>query len=667
LRTSIAGKLENTALPVSRPLAPLYEAIHNAMQAIDDAGDGSHEITITIERLAELLEEGVARPTGFVIRDTGIGFDDDNSRSFFTAESRYKADKGGKGNGRFLWLKAFDHVAVDSHFKDLDGKLRRRNFVFDRREDQDVPDSIPPVSDAIGSTLTLTDMNEKLSKLLSRALEWYADRIIAHFLPYFRRANCPHISINDGAAPIVLNERFAKTVAPNAVPHPFKIDEDSFTLTGYRITSAEARDNMLCFAARGRAVKRERLAKYVQGLERKIENDDGSASAYVAFVEGERLDSMVRSDRLGFEIDEDEDDLFDGAKSLSTIRSGALDIIREELAPFLGRIREHKEDAVSRYVSERAPEYRRLLKTQKARLLEALPANPRPKDIEAALGTVWLERQSDLKAEGKALLEFEPGSDTMEKYQAQMEGFLTKFEDLDQTALAQHIIHRRIVLNLLDQALRRDDDTGRYQLEAVVHRLIHPMRKSSDEIEFEEQNLWILDDRLTYHDFMESDKELRSSARIESNSRTRPDLLAVFDRTLTFREGRDPTTSFVVVEFKRPDRNSFDRSPLSQVYDQVRDIRAGTFKDRHGRPIEGASREAPAFCYVVCDVTHAVNRGAVDASGQLTPDGRGYFGWNPQLKLYFEIISYEKLVGDALRRNRMLFKKLGLPTDRAEE
>src|SRR5437868_6250959 len=56
-----------------------------------------------------------------------------------------------------------------------------------------------------------------------------------------------------------------------------------------------------------------------------------------------------------------------------------------------------------------------------------------------------------------------------------------------------------------------------------------------------------------------------------------------------------------------------------------------------------------------------VQRGAVDASGQLTPDGRGYFGWNPQLKLYFEIISYEKLVGDALRRNRMLFRKLGLP------
>ena len=70
---------------------------------------------------------------------------------------------------------------------------------------------------------------------------------------------------------------------------------------------------------------------------------------------------------------------------------------------------------------------------------------------------------------------------------------------------------------------------------------------------------------------------------------------------------------------------------------------------------------------VTSDVVAAIERGEVDAGGQLTPDGRGYFGWNSQLKLYFEIISYEKVVVDALRRNRMLFKRLGLPTDRSDD
>lgn len=667
MRTSIAGKIDNTALPVSRPLAPIYEALHNSFQAIEDAGSANHQIKITIERLADLVEDDVARPAAFTIEDTGIGFTDDNARSFFTAESRHKANKGGKGNGRFLWLKAFGHVNVQSNFMAEDGSMKRRSFVFDRSEDQDVPLAIAVKAGSIGATIRLENMDERLSRLLSRPVEWYADRIIAHFLPYFRRSECPRIVITDALQTVVLNDRFNETVALHAVPRTFTVDDDSFTLTGYRVTSAEARDNMLVFAARGRSVKRERLARLVPGLERRLENDDGSPAAYLGFVEGERLDSMVRTDRMGFEIDEDEDDLFDGAKGISAVRSGAIAAVRGELAAFLGRIREQKEETVSRYVSERAPEYRRLLKTQKSKVLDSLSANPKPKEIEAALGRVWVEKQSDLKEEGKALLAFEAGSDTLEKYKTQMEGFLGRFEELDQTSLAQHVIHRRIVLNLLDKALRRDDDTERYQLEAVVHRLVHPMRKGSDEVEFEEQNLWILDDRLTYHDFMESDKELRSSARTDSDSAMRPDILAVFNRTLAFREGRDPTTSFVVVEFKRPDRKQFERAPLSQVYDVVRDIREGTFKDGKGRPVEGASRDAPAFCYVVCDINEKVERGAVDAGGQLTPDGRGYFGWNSQLKLYFEIISYEKLIGDALRRNRMLFKKLGLPTDREEE
>jgi len=668
VRTSIAGKIENTALPVSRPLAPLYEAVHNSLQAIEEAGGGKgHSITIAIERLSDMLDEGVARPTSFAIIDTGIGFDDDNARSFFTAESRHKARRGGKGNGRFLWLKAFDLVEVDSDFRADDAAMQKRKFVFDRREDQDVPQAAASQAKRTGTTVTLTGLDEKLSKQLSQPLEWFADRIIGHFLPYFHRNDCPAIEIRDSTQKLSLNERFKKTVAPNAVPRTFQVEEQKFTLTGYRITSGEARDNMLVFAARGRAVKRERLMRYEKGLERKLDNDDGTTSAYLGFVEGPGLDAMVRTDRLGFEFDEDEDDLLEGTKSLSAIRTGALAAVREDLAAILGRMREQKEEAVSQYVTQQAPEYRRLLKTRKSQVLEGLPPNPRPKEIEAALGRVWVEQQTDLKKEGKALLAFEAGSETLDQYQKQMEGFLAKFEELNQTSLAQHVVHRRIVLNLLDKALRRDDDTGRYQLEAVVHRLVHPMRKSSDEIEFEEQNLWILDDRLTYHDFMESDKELRTSERIESTSATRPDVLAVFNRTLAFREGRDPTTSFVVVEFKRPDRKRFERAPLSQVFDVVRDIREGTFKDGKGRPVEGASKEAPAFCYVVCDINEKVERGAVDAGGQLTPDGRGYFGYNGQLKLYFEVISYEKLIGDALRRNRMLFKKLGLPTDRLDD
>jgi hypothetical protein len=53
--------------------------------------------------------------------------------------------------------------------------------------------------------------------------------------------------------------RFAETVAPNAMTRNFKVESDEFSLTGYRVNSAEIRANQLVFAARGRAVKREKL------------------------------------------------------------------------------------------------------------------------------------------------------------------------------------------------------------------------------------------------------------------------------------------------------------------------------------------------------------------------------------------------------------------------
>ncbi len=43
-----------------------------------------------------------------------------------------------------------------------------------------------------------------------------------------------------------------------------------------------------------------------------------------------------------------------------------------------------------------------------------------------------------------------------------------------------------------------------------------------------------------------------------------------------------------------------------------------------------------------------------------TPDSLGFFGYNTNLGVYVEIISFDKLVGDAKKRNAMLFEKLGL-------
>src|SRR5690606_24234430 len=46
----LAGRVRNTRLPTSRPLLPLFDAVVNAIHAIEDAGVPSGRIDITLER-----------------------------------------------------------------------------------------------------------------------------------------------------------------------------------------------------------------------------------------------------------------------------------------------------------------------------------------------------------------------------------------------------------------------------------------------------------------------------------------------------------------------------------------------------------------------------------------------------------------------------------------
>jgi hypothetical protein len=50
--------------------------------------------------------------------------------------------RGGKGLGRFTWLKAFDHAKIESIFKDDHG-FHIRSFTFDESYDDDDARGLP--------------------------------------------------------------------------------------------------------------------------------------------------------------------------------------------------------------------------------------------------------------------------------------------------------------------------------------------------------------------------------------------------------------------------------------------------------------------------------------------------------------------------------------------
>ncbi|MFF4827529.1 hypothetical protein [Streptomyces sp. NPDC001312] len=80
-----------------------------------------------------------------------------------------------------------------------------------------------------------------------------------------------------------------------------------------------------------------------------------------------------------------------------------------------------------------------------------------------------------------------------------------------------------------------------------------------------------------------------------------------------------------------------------------------------GRPIP-PSKEPPAFCYIVADLTPTMVSRCEYANLRATHDGMGYFGFNEANKAYIEVINFNRLVNAATERNRVFFDKLGLPS-----
>ena len=51
------------------------------------------------------------------------------------------------------------------------------------------------------------------------------------------------------------------------------------------------------------------------------------------------------------------------------------------------------------------------------------------------------------------------------------------------------------------------------------------MRTTSEDVPYEQQNLWIIDERLSYHWFLASDMRLESVEVLANDSESRPDIL----------------------------------------------------------------------------------------------------------------------------------------------
>jgi hypothetical protein len=663
MKVDLVGKVKNTQLPRSKALLPMFEAVVNSFQSIEDAGEAlrTPKIEIVVARdpaLPGMEPDGDVN--GFAITDNGVGFNPVNVDSFFTSDTQYKVGRGGKGIGRFIWLKAFDRAEIDSHYRD-NGKLWK--MAFDFTLEGDLPPTPATESDgrAPKTTVRLIGMRSPYKESCPLGLAVIGHRLIEHCLPFFLDPKCPAVTIADGQNRKDLNQYFRDNFAAKATQHTFKIGESSFTLRGLRLYNPHETHHRLIYAANSREVFPERLEKYLPNLQRKLTDSDGGF-AYLGFAEGDYLNQHVNGERTNFSFPTSRDatdELFDDI-TLDAIRNGALAGVTADLQPFLQEINTEKRATINTYINTEGPQYRSLARYMDE-FIDRIPPGAKGVALEIALHEQMYQKQRELKRESNMLMEESTKAALKpEEYEARINNFLERANELGKSSLAQYVAHRKVILEFLEKSLQSDPETGKYPLEEIIHKIIYPMRANSDDVPYEQQNLWIIDERLAYHGFLASDMPLHTASVLSNDSESRPDLM-IFERALTFAEDDSALNSLVIVEFKKPDRSDYRKEdPVDQVYRLIREIKGGHFKDKASREIKVQSERIPAYAYVICDTTKEVEIIAQNKGLLPTPDQLGYYGYNPSLSAYVEIISYTKLLRDAKKRNRILFDKLHL-------
>lgn len=674
LNTSLKGRLRNTNLPKAHGLLPLFEAIINSIHSIDEQRRNEEpnvitdgKIIVRIIRDSQTSTDETIKPdiVGFEISDDGVGFNEDNFNSFQTLDSEYKIQLGCRGVGRLLWLKAFKRVTVQSVFEE-NGKRKIRKFDFNVVSD--IHNDPPPTftRDERKTVISLLSLEKSYLKYMPKSLDRISRELLDHCLWYFiREGGAPDITLIDGPETIKIQRLYDELMVDSSNTDEFFIQSENFEITHVKLKSSIKTKHSLVFSAANRVVKEEPLIGKIPGLFGSL-SDGENEFTYTCFLTSKFLTDNVNSERLGFNLMESGTGMFEGEEfTMNNIREKAFEKINEYLEPYLTESKNLSEKKLVSFVNEKAPRYKPVLKRLDIKDKYFDPSIS-DKELELKLHGYLMEFESELLSEGYDLL-IPNGIEDKDDYSKRIEEYLSKASELKQSDLANYVSHRRVILDLLGKAIQKDSE-GKYSKEEVLHKLIMPMQKVSEEIRFEDSNLWLVDERLAFHNYFASDKTIKSLPITYSISTKEPDFFAlnVFDNPLLVNDSKSlPLGTITVIEIKRPMRNDAkageDKDPIEQALGYLKRIRNGKVQTPEGRLIPN-SESIPGFCYVICDITDTIKERCDFLDLQITADKIGYFGYHKTYNSYIEVISFDRLVNMAKERNKAFFDKLGLPT-----
>ncbi|UGY09212.1 ATP-binding protein [Phyllobacterium pellucidum] len=637
-RTHIGSDLHAFLLPT---LEAVSNAIHGIKSRFGDRADAEGKIEIRIMNSNDPSKILIS------ITDNGIGLNDSNYESFKTPFSGLKLKERGRGFGRFIAFKVFSRILYSTRYEFL-GVGNTRTFRFDVSQKDELiffdgmPD-FPHVGMRVEYDQPLSTWYDLLRELDRSVL---ADHIAGHFLPHFLYGWLPEITIKfDEEEPENITSRF-KSVFVETDKGQVDVEIEGIIETlEYSLTRVPRtrlfKNHCLLFTAADRIVGSPKDLSNLLGQPH-FTNEKNEHYVVIAVVRGEAFETRLNDARTGINL---------SPKAVEQVVSAIGDVIQRGESRQIEKIKSTQSSDLSGALQEN-PILRLGLRGRTVK--EYVSAKPNNWTAQQFVADLAIERYRASKDLSKAITS---AAASAENYIENIKDIVSKVDENNKEALAEYVIHRKNVIELVETARKYTDGT-KHPPEDVIHDLIFKRFSDTVKHEYFEHNLWLIDDALAFLPYVSSDRTAKGAGRQKGDKV--PDL-AFFDDSLVL--GDNDGTTVTIVEFKKPSRDNYSfgpskTDPVKQVLETLElAVRAGgvTRTDGTHMSFSGLIRR---FGYIVADHTPTLVEVLRTHDFVSDQNPRIFYRYRANEKILIQAIGYDTLIENAKKRNQAFFSVL---------
>lgn len=471
------------------PKNAIFEAVMNAIEA--------EATKIEIKIYTRNLDKENQKPyiDKMTITDNGVGFTKENIKSFEEYRSAHKQNLGCKGIGRFIYLKIFNNIKIESQSVEIDftcAGVSTKN-VDSRRDLTTIYFSNPLQNQHIDFGTIGKEVKE-------------------HFLAYFK-LQTKEIQID-----IYENDNFKESIKSTDIPHfetkDFKIKDYTFSIL-YIFGNDEFKNEGFYVANKRVVIKNSE-----QEQDRKYNLPKYKDIRIFYILESSYFDKNVNDERNELRI-------YPKQKNTLQFEDLNWDEIYEELEHQLGII----------------------YKEHNFNIDKTIEANRQQSAANLPYLSAYFADRNELNIkdmQDKAKQEFDDDKEFLRQEKNKSnKNYEIKLNKVTQAELAEYIFDRDKIIQKLKQTVENGD------VEKKIHNLFMAKKTNSEMQNYKSNNIWLFDDRFMSYDKIFSDIQIKNIFPQLHKNIESPDILSIISNTYE----KEKITDILLIEFKRPEPN----------------------------------------------------------------------------------------------------------------